>query len=215
MDPSHLTNTRSSTAATTCAVGLLGGLLLGTLLAAPAGASEKEEIWRLRHRGSFRDRPAVERAAEHTRAALWIDVLENPLEIAVETREQEPQGDGTFVIPLLVQVPLGKLALLPGEKEHRARLSLFVAVRDEKGRTSEVNRQLWPIRIANSEVLTALGQTAAYGVRLRMRGGRQKIAIRVLDEVTSLASTVNLTLDVGASGLRVELAGAAIPPGER
>ena len=160
---------------------------------------------KIRHRSSLRDKSTAERAAEGARALLLVDdparvaLDENPLGVALETREQVRQEDGNVVVPLLVKVPLGKLVLLPGETEHVGRVSMYVAVRDEKGRTSQVNHHLCPIRIPNADVLTALGQSAACGVRLLMRAGRQRVAVAVLDETAALYSTVSLDLDVGAA----------------
>lgn len=89
--------------------------------------------------------------------------------------------------------------LLPGESEHLGKVSMFVVVRDDLGRTSEVNHHLCPIRIPNADVLNALGQSAACGVRLLMRGGPQRIAVSVLGETAAIQSTVSLELDVGAA----------------
>lgn len=155
--------------------------------------------YNVRYRRSFRDKPAAERTSERVQAALLLDGLENPFEITLESAEHQAQDDGTFIVPLAVRIPLGKLVLLPGETEHRGNVSMFVAVRDEKGRTSEVNRHICPIRIPNPQVLTALGQSASCGVRLLMRRGPQRVAVSVLDEVTSVDSTVHLLLDVGAA----------------
>ncbi len=159
----------------------------------------------VRHRSSFRDKPVDTRTAERTRAALLIDDLENPFEVTLAIDAPQPQDDGTFVVPLAVRIPLGKLVLVPGKTEHQGRVSMFVAVRDEKGRTSEVNRHLCPIRIPNADVMTASGQSASCGLRLLMRRGPQRIAVSVLDELTSIDSTVHLALDVGSEAQTAEL----------
>jgi VWFA-related protein len=170
------------------------------------------EKLKIRHRSSLRDKTAAERAAEGAQALLLVDdpqrvaLDDNPLGVALETRGEEPQEDGTVLVPLLVKIPLGKLVLLPGETEHVGRVSMFVAVRDEKGRTSQVNHHLCPIHIPNAEVLTALGQSAGCGVRLRMRNGPQRIAVAVLDETAALYSTISLDLEVGAAAAEAEQA---------
>ena len=161
---------------------------------------------RVRHRSSFSDKPATTRTAERARAALLLDVLDNPFDVALATDEPQLQDDGSYLVALAVRIPLGKLVLLPGKSEHQGRVSMFVAVRDEKGRTSDVNRHLCPIRIPNDQVLTALGQSAACGLRLKMRRGPQRIAVSVLDELSAIDSTVYLALDVGASARTAELA---------
>ncbi len=160
----------------------------------------------VRHRSSFRDKPVTTRTAERTRAALLIDEVENPFEVALATEAPQPQDDGTFLVPLAVRIPLGKLVLVPGKTEHQGRVTMFVAVRDEQGRTSEVNRHLCPIRIPNADVLTASGQSASCGLRLKMRRGPQRIAVSVLDELTSLDSTAHLSFDVGTDAQTAELA---------
>ena len=162
----------------------------------------------VRHRASFRDKPVITRTAERTRAALLIDDIENRFPIRLTTREALPQDDGTFVVQLSVQIPLGKLVLLPGEAMHQGKVSMFVAVRDEKGRTSDVNRHLCPIRIPNADVLTAAGKSASCGMRLQMRRGPQRVAVSVLDELTAIDSTTHLALDVGAEAQTTEIASA-------
>ncbi len=75
---------------------------------------------------------------------------------------------------------------------------MFVAVRDEQGRTSQVNRHFCPVSIPSAEIVDARGSTVGCGLLLLMRGGPQRIAVSVLDEISALSSTVALGVDVGA-----------------
>ncbi len=156
----------------------------------------------LRYRNSFREKTAEEKVAARTLGALLMGGAENPLGIALRVEEQREEKDGTYVVPLRIQVPLGKLVLLPGETAHQAQVSMYVAARDEKGRTSEVVKHLCPIRIPNQEVLVALGRSATCGVQLRMRKGEQEVAVSVRDELSALESTASLALSIpgGATG---------------
>ena len=158
------------------------------------------------HRSSYRDKPVVELAAERAQAALLLDHLENPFEIVLATEQPSPRDDGTYTVPLRVQIPIAKMVLLPGKTDHQGRLSMFVAVRDTKGRTSGVHRHLCPVRIPNADVLTALGSNASCGVQLQMRPGPQRIAVSVLDELTNVDSTAYLVVDVGAGLQQAALA---------
>lgn len=172
-----------------------------------------DSSWNLRFRRRFGDRSLVERTEERTRAALLTDPESNPLEISVEAMAQSPGPEGTFLVPLRIGVPLGRLVLLPGAAEHQAQVSIFVMVRDEQGRVSEMSRHLCPIRIANEEMLAARGRSAACGVNLQMRPGPQRVAVSLLDEVAALDSTRALDLDVSGS---TALPSAAPPdPAER
>ncbi|MCZ6793943.1 MAG: VWA domain-containing protein, partial [Planctomycetota bacterium] len=158
------------------------------------------------HRSTFRAKSEEEKLEERTLSALGGDLVANPLGIDVEAREQNPDGEGRFEVSLLVKVPLGKLVLLPGEREHRARIVLFLATRDQRGRTSPIVKHLCPVRIPNSQVLVAKGRTAACGIRLSMRGGRQTVAVSVRDELASVDSTVQIVLDVGGVAEEAEAA---------
>ncbi|MEM7581801.1 MAG: VWA domain-containing protein [Acidobacteriota bacterium] len=168
-----------------------------------------DQSYQVRYRSSFRDKTTAERSAERAQAALLLDSVPNPFDVIVDTETPQPQDDGLFMVPLRVQIPLDKLVLLPGKTEHQGKVSMFVAVRDDRGRTSEVNRHLCPIRIPNAAVLTVLDQRAACGVRLLMRAGPQRIAVSVLDELTAVDSTAHLSVDIGAQDQQARLAAPA------
>jgi len=170
------------------------------------GGARVDRKLTLRHRSAVRDRTVEERMAERTLAALLLGRLHNPLEVRLEALEAEPAEEGSgpggspgmYLVPVVVRIPLGKLVLVPGAREHQARVSMYVAVVDDRGRTSEVQRQMCPIRIPNSELLVALGGYAGCGVRLLMRPGEQQVAVSVRDELSARDSTARLELVVGA-----------------
>ena len=113
------------------------------------------------------------------------------------TREGvEREIRGTYEVPMLVSIPLGRLVLLPGERFHDGRISLYIAARDEMGRTSRVNKHVCPVRIVNSEILVAMGRNAACGVRMLMRPGKQRVAVTVRDELSLVDSTVALEVEI-------------------
>ncbi len=159
--------------------------------------------WRVRHRRRFHDRTLAERAAYRTRSALLTEPAGNPLGIAARPQAIRPQEKGTFLVPLLVEVPLGRVVLLPGAEHHQTRISIFVAVRDAKGRVSDTQQHLCPIRIPNSQIPAARAQRAGCGIRLLMRQGRQRIAVSLLDELAAKDSTIylELNLEEGRAGL--------------
>ncbi len=169
----------------------------------------REGSWLLRFRRRFGDLTVVQRTEERTRAALLADPESNPLEISVAALAPSPGEDGSFLVPLRIGVPLERLVLLPGAAQHQAQVSVFVMVRDEQGRVSDITRHLCPIRIANDEILAARGRSAACGVNLQMRPGPQRLAVSLLDEVAAQDSTQALDLDVGGGTVtRPEPAGS-------
>ena len=161
----------------------------------------------LRFRRSFRDKTALELAAERAQAALLLEDLDNPLDIVIEPGERQRVEDGNYFVKLLVTLDVGALALLPEEEVLRGHLSLFVAVRDERGRASGVRRILCPVQIPRPQGEDEASGTAGCGVRLLMRPGRQRVAISVLDETAAVHSTTSLTLEIGPADQ------AALAPG--
>jgi len=155
---------------------------------------------RARYRRSAMDRTPDQRMEELTISGLLLDGGENPLEVSLKSDEAAPDGEGNFVVPLHVQLPVSSLVLLPDEQIHQAQVALFIAVLDEERRTSAVSKNLCPIRIRNDQLASAMGRQVSCGIRLRMRGGPQKIAVGVRDELAAIDSVVSLDLDVGAGG---------------
>jgi VWFA-related protein len=160
------------------------------------GLREARRGWDVRYRTSFQDKSADEQAVERTLTALVLPGGENPLGVELEVAEMKAREDGSFEVPLLVHVPLANLVLIPGEAHHEAQVSMYVAARDEVGRTSPVNKHLCPVRIVNSELLVALGRSAACGMRLQMREGSQRLAVSVQDELAQVHSTIALNVEV-------------------
>jgi hypothetical protein len=78
-------------------------------------------------------------------------------------------------------------------------VALFVSVLDEKRRTSDVSKNLCPIRIRNEQLPTSMARPIRCGMRLRMRPGPQRVAIGVRDELAAVDSVVSVEVDVGAA----------------
>ncbi len=152
---------------------------------------------RLRYLTRFVVRTAARQLEEATLATLLTESGDNRLEVGVEMGEPEPQQDGTFVVPLLIKVPLARLALLPRRGHHVGRLSFVVMAQSAEGDLSPPARGEVPIEIANGELLRAMGRMAGYRLQVRMAAGRQTLAIGVRDEVAREDATVRLVLGPG------------------
>lgn len=151
---------------------------------------------KVRHRKTFRQRSTDDEMSQRVLSALILEGTRNPIGVGIDVQEQTSREDGNFQVPLRVKVPLGKLVLLPQGKEHRAQVSLYVAVRDDRGRNSRVVKHQCPIRIPNQDMLVALGRTAVCGVQLAMRGGPHTVAVVVRDDVAGIESTLRTSVDV-------------------
>lgn len=154
----------------------------------------------VRHREGYYDTPQSDRIDSRTLAAAIHGIAENPMGIQVHTFDPTPRDDGTFLVPVLVIVPIGELVLVPTADEHQGRISIHLAVCDAEGALSDLQRLEYPVPVANDQLTTALAKTAGFTVRLGMRSGKQRVAIGVLDEIGRTESVVALEVDLEGSG---------------
>ena len=153
---------------------------------------------RVRHREGYLDVPQAERINSKTLAAAIHGVSDNPLGISVATSgEFIRREDGTFLIPVIITVPIGQLVMIPSLDEHQGRISIHLTVRDRRGDLSPTVHREYPISIPNDLLAGALGQSAGFTMRLAVRPGRQRIAVGLRDEVARTESVSYVEVDVG------------------
>lgn len=158
----------------------------------------KREGVRVRHREGYRDVPLKERINDRTLAAAVHGFAENPMGISVATNgEIVPRDDGTFLVPVIVTVPIGQLVLIPSEEEHQGRISILMMVRDWRGDLSAPIYREYPVAIPNAVLTTALGQSAGFTIRLGVGSGEQRIAVGVRDEISRSESITLLEIALG------------------
>lgn len=157
----------------------------------------KRKGLQVRHREGYRDKNTEARMSDGTLAALRFPFENNPLGIDLELGKPTRRSDGYYLQPVLVKIPIGKLVLVPRSATHEARVRLFIAAVDGDGNTSEVQQVPLPISIPATDVATATGKDYVYTVSLLMRGGDQKVAVGVRDDVAAEASFVSRQVRVG------------------
>jgi hypothetical protein len=152
----------------------------------------------LSYREGYQDAAGGERIIDQTLAAAALGVVENPMGISVQCRQEEPHDEGRFLVPVLVRIPIDRLVLLPDGSEHTAQISLYTAVRDASGRISEVHGRQYPMEVANDELLAAVTEDAGFIVSLVMSPGEKRIAVGVRDERSQMGSTAIVEATIGA-----------------
>jgi VWFA-related protein len=151
----------------------------------------------VRHRTGRRERPNGERMSDRTLAALLLDPGENPLEVALDVVRETKNDKGQLLVEVLVKFPIARLVLLPQGNFHEGKVSVWVGTRDLRGRNSTVQEIAVPIRVPNDQLLTALGQTAAYKMPLLLRPEEHRIAVTVRDELGNVDSAVTIPFKPG------------------
>lgn len=153
---------------------------------------------KIRHREGYRDKSTESRMNDGTLAALKFTFEDNPLAVAIEIGETQRRDDGLFLVPILVRIPIGKLVLVPRETSEEAKVRIFVAAIDGDGNTSEVQQSAVPISVPKEKVAEAVGKYYVYTLSLLMRGGDQRIAVGVRDDIAAQASFLSRGVRVGS-----------------
>lgn len=149
----------------------------------------------VRHRHGHQGLGGLARMVDRVVAAALTGVTDNTLGIALDTEAQEPRDDGTTMVPVVIRIPLGELALIPDSERHTAQVSVFTLVRDERGGLSELSERSYPLAIRNNDMATAVGQNAEFVLGLVVRNGRHRVAVGVRDDRSLTASTVFVDVD--------------------
>ncbi len=146
----------------------------------------------VRYRESRRSKDAGQRVGEAMLAAIFYNATVNPLELGLTQGEPVRREDGNLVLPVTVEIPVAKLALVPEEAVSAARLSIYVTVKDEKGDARAVQEMPFHLRIPADKVAEAMRHAAHHTLQVVLRPGDQQVAVGVRDEVAATLSTVRL-----------------------
>ena len=157
----------------------------------------RREGAQLRYRQGYLDVSGEDRMAARTLASAMLGVAANPLGIGVECQQQESREDGTYLVPVMVRIPIGDLVLMPDAGSHVAQISLFSVVRDDRGRLSDLHERAYPIEIANDQLLSAVAQRAEFVVGMVLREGPHRIVVSVRDDHSLIESTGFVDVVVG------------------
>jgi VWFA-related protein len=179
---------------------------------APDGEYHKIEVKvrkpgvRVRHRSGFRSKSLGDLMADRLQSALILGVSPNPLKVLVISEEAQKLKKGRYRIRLVARIPLGRLLLVPQADEHLGRVTVWVAVSNQYGDTSDVHSRRLPVRVPWRDLRRAMTQDIGYTVDLTIRGGQQRVAVIVRDEISQVSSTVTFDLEdgrlVGAAPVR-------------
>lgn len=145
----------------------------------------------VRHREAHNERTDRDRMTSRARSALLLGEQDNPLEVALDFGREKRNDKGQYEVEVLVKFPLAKVVLVPQDQFHEGKLRLFLGARDSQGRSSPISEIEMPIRVPNDQLLTALGQVAAYRMNMLLRPEAHTVAVAVRDELGNAESTAS------------------------
>ncbi|MEM7515416.1 MAG: hypothetical protein AAF368_00640, partial [Planctomycetota bacterium] len=116
----------------------------------------------------------------------------NPLGIKATPGSEAPREDGTAALPILLEIPVGQLDLVPKGETHAVSVTLFVSIRDKDGNPGPVQRVPFHLNIPSDKVEEAKAQSAHYSLPIVLRPGDRQVAIGVRDDVNGRLSVLRL-----------------------
>lgn len=146
----------------------------------------------VRHREEIRLPRPGERAAGATVAALMYQSQNNPLDIKANPGTVTPRDDGNAVVPVLIEIPVGSLVLVPNGETHDASVSIFVSVKDQDGNPGKVQSVPFHLNIPADKVEEAKQNSAHYPLPVVLRPGDREVAVSVQDDINGSLSTVRV-----------------------
>jgi VWFA-related protein len=153
--------------------------------------------YRLRYRRRMVEKSAESRVHDRVVTGLMFDLVENPMRIACETGVPAPASENRWTVPFDLRVPIDMVAMLPEGDDYVGRVTMFVAVRDKKGKQSDVVRQQHEVRVPIAAYEGARGKYFTIVTQLLMEDGSYRVAVGLYDQLTRQASYQNLATAVG------------------
>ncbi len=152
----------------------------------------------IRHREGYRNRDRRTVMVDGMRSLLHLGYQPNPMGIRVLVGPGEQEEDKEYSVPVLIDIPIRQISLIPRGQTHTGQLRVFVSATDDIGRDAEVSSLDVPISIPAERIEEALQSDYRYELDLRMRGGPQILAIGVEDEIGGTRSFVAQPVQVGS-----------------
>ena len=149
----------------------------------------------VRHRTEVRIPDVDEKEAGATVAALMYQSPNNPLGIKATPGSEAPREDGNAVLPILLEIPVGSLVLVPQGETHNASVAIFVSVKDKDGNPGKVQKIPFHLNIPADKVEEAKGESAHYPLPVVLRSGDRQVAVSVRDDINGSLSTVRVDVE--------------------
>ncbi len=153
----------------------------------------------VRHRSYYQAMSWDQETANSIQSTLHFGEDSNPLEVRIDTGEVTTLDQRASRIPLSVQIPLSRLAVISGGPSHRAQVTLFYTTGSKNLATDPVRKVVLPIAIPNENLLEAIGQSINYRIDVDFGPGSDRVIVGVRDDLDDRLSTIRIWLPNGGS----------------
>ncbi|HVG10715.1 MAG TPA: VWA domain-containing protein [Thermoanaerobaculia bacterium] len=150
-----------------------------------------------RYRRWYQDKSLGEAIAERTAATMVFGAEENPLGAALEIGQQTAAGE-SFVVPLRVKIPLGKLYLEPKGEKREGRLRLFVVASGADKVTPVRETRVVTVKVSEKDLAAGELPEYVHEVRIKLERGSWTVGVGVRDEIATTTSYLQGDIEAGA-----------------
>jgi VWFA-related protein len=151
--------------------------------------SVKRKGLRVRYRKGLLEKTPETRIAESVLSALDYPRAENPLAISVRLDPSTPYEKDSYLLPVHIVLPIGKLGLLPSGDRYEGAYFLYMIVRDStSGDKSDLQVRRETISVPAKELKRAQTKDQPYELKLVVRPGAQRLSLAVRDAATNQVS---------------------------
>jgi VWFA-related protein len=146
----------------------------------------------VRHRRGYRDKDEDEKLTERLQAAIYLGLVDNPLEVRLGAGQISTADGNMLTLPLHILVPADKLVFLPSDEGVSAQLNVQVATHNSTDQKGLFDHRAYRINWKTE----ADQETVAVSLDLEIPAGVHLIAVGVRDDATRETSLVSTTLEV-------------------
>ncbi len=152
----------------------------------------KSKNLRARHRRGYRDKNPDVRMTERLQGAVYLGLVENPLEVRLGAGAISSGAKDRMVFPLHILVPADKIVFLPQDEGVVAQLSVQVSTRNTQDQKGVFDHRAYRInwKTASDQEFIALAMD------LEVPPGVHLVAVGVRDDSTREISFVSTTVEV-------------------
>ena len=156
--------------------------------------------YKLNYRRNFVEKSLESKVQDRVTSGLTFDLDDNPMAVTVDTGDAAPAADQRSILPFEIGFPLDSIALVPEGEEYVGRVVVFIAVRDDKGRQSDMQRRDHEIRFPRSDFEAHHSERYVIELPLLMRSGSFRIVVGVMDRLTRQTSYSTIHRTVSSEG---------------
>jgi VWFA-related protein len=155
----------------------------------------RDEGLKARFRRGYVDKSQDQRLSESLQGALYLGLVNNPLEARLAADAFRPGDEGVLIMPLRIVLPVELVSFIPDGDQLMANVLVRIMSRDlGTGQTISADRPFKVKHQPGSE-----GEWMQLPVDLPLTPGSHLVAIGVLDQESGMKSLVSTTIEVPSS----------------